>query len=318
MASAAFLLLLMAAVTSAQAATVIRIAHESSVEHNIHKSLLFFAKVAAEKTKGDVEVRVFPSGQLGDERAILEGVKVGTIDAGSAGGLYTTIDPRFALLNLPFLFRDYDHVHKVLDGPIGADLKDRAWKNGIKIMCIFDSGFRQFTNNKRPITQPQDFKGLKMRTPPIPEIVDTMGAFGASVVTIPYGEVYTALRAGVADGEENSLTNITEMKFYEVQKYISVGNYMYNGDMFIMSPKLWNSFSPATQKALEEATKEALAYQRKLIREEEQGASDIIKKAGGEINMVNQALFVPLVDGVYQKNEKAVPKSLIEEIRKIQ
>jgi TRAP-type transport system periplasmic protein len=317
MAIAVSALVLIATVTSVQAGTVIRIAHESSVEHNIHKSLLFFAKVAAEKTKGDVEARVFPSGQLGDERAILEGVKIGTIDAGSAGGLYTTIDPRFALLNLPFLFRDYDHVHKVLDGPIGADLKDRAWKNGIKIMCIFDSGFRQFTNNKRPITKPEDFKGLKMRTPPIPEIVDTMGAFGASVVTIPYGEVYTALRAGVADGEENSLTNITEMKFYEVQKYISVGNYMYNGDMFIMSPKLWNSFSPQTQKALEEATTETLAYQRKLIREEEQGASAIIKKAGGEINTVNQALFIPLVDGVYQKNEKAVPKSLIEEIRKI-
>jgi len=308
---------LMALVTNAQAGTIIRIAHESSVEHNIHKSLLFFAKVAAEKTKGDVEVRVFPSGQLGDERAILEGVKIGTIDAGSAGGLYTTIDPRFALLNLPFLFRDYDHVHKVLDGSIGADLKDRAWKNGIKIMCIFDSGFRQFTNNKRPITKPEDFKGLKMRTPPIPEIVDTMGAFGASVVTIPYGEVYTALRTGVADGEENSLTNITEMKFYEVQKYVSVGNYMYNGDMFIMNPKLWNSFSPQTQKALEEATTETLAYQRKLIREEEQGASDIIKKAGGEINTVNQTLFIPLVGGVYQKNEKAVPKSLVEEIRKI-
>ena len=101
LASAAFLLLLMASATSAQAKTVIRIAHESSVEHNIHKALLFFAKVAAEKTKGDVEVRVFPSGQLGDERAILEGVKIGTIDSGSAGGLYTTIDPRFALLREP-------------------------------------------------------------------------------------------------------------------------------------------------------------------------------------------------------------------------
>ena len=302
---------------TAHAKTTIKVAHESSVEHNINKGLLFFAKLVDEKTKGDVEVKVFPSGQLGDERAILEGVKIGTIEAGCAGGLYTAIDPKFALLNLPFMFRNYDHVHKVLDGPIGADLKDRALKNGVKMMCIFDSGFRQFTNNKRPIAKPEDFKGIKMRTPPIAEIVDTLKAFGASIVTIPYGEVYTALKAGVADGEENSLTNITEMKFYEVQKYVSIGNYMYNGDMFIMSPKVWNSLSPANQKALEEAAKETLAYHRKLITDEEKGALDIIKKAGVKVNNVNQAPFVSLVGEVYKKNEGSVPKSLVEEIRKI-
>jgi tripartite ATP-independent transporter DctP family solute receptor len=300
----------------ALAKTVIKIAHESSVEHNINKAYLFFAKRVEEKTKGDVEIKVFPSGQLGDERAIFEGVKIGTIDAGG-GGFGSTMDPRFALIRMPFVFRDYGHVHKVLDGPIGNDLKDRSLKSGYKVMCIFDGGFREFTNNKRPIWGPEDMKGLLMRVPGIPEMVDSIKAFGATTVTVPYGEVYGALRQGVADGEENSLTNITGMKFYECQKYLSVVHYMYDGDTFIMNPKLWNSLSPSNKKMLEEAAAETLAYQRKILKEEEDGALDVVMKAGMKVNLVYQPLFYPLCEEVYKKYEMTVPGSLIEEVRKV-
>lgn len=299
-----------------EAKTVIKIAHESSEEHNIHKAFLFFAEKVAEKTKGEVEVKVFANGQLGDEQAIYEGVKLGTIDAGS-GGLYPTVDPLFSLINLPFLFRDYNHVHKVLDGEIGKELKDIAWEKGYKVMCIWDGGFRQFTNNKRPIWEPKDLKGLVMRTPPITDIINAMKAFGSVVVSIPYGEVYTALSQGVADGEENSLTNITGMKFYEVQKYISIVNYMFNGDMFIMNPKVWNSFTPEVQKLLQEAVDEALAYQRNLLELEESKAIEIILGAGVKVNLVDPVPFYPLVEDIYKKQEEAISKDLVEKIRSI-
>ena len=300
----------------ALAKTVIKIGHESSAEHNINKALLFFAKRVEEKTKGDVEVKVFPSGQLGDERTMFEGVKVGTIDA-TTGGFGSVIDPRFALIHMPFVFRDYDHAHKVLDGPIGNDLKDRALKNGYKMMCFFDGGFREMTNNKRPIWGPEDMKGLLMRVPPIPELIDSIKAFGATTVTIPYGEVYGALRQGVADGEENSLTNITGMKFYEVQKHLSIVHYMFDAETFIMNPKLWNSLSASNKKMLEEAATETQAYQRKYLKDEEDGALEVVMKAGMKVNLVYQPLFYPLCEEVYKKYEKDVPKSLIEETRKV-
>ena len=299
-----------------QAKVVIKVAHESSVEHNINKSLLFFAKKVAEKTNNEVEIKVFPNGQLGDERAIYEGVKIGTIDAGT-GGLYESVDPKFSLINLPFLFKSYEQVHTVLDGPIGQDLKKRAYDNGYKVMAIFDSGFRQFTNNKKPIWAPEDFKGLVIRTPPIKAIIESMKAFGANVVSIPYGEVYMAMKQGVADGEENSLTNITGMKFYEVQKYISISNYIYSGDMFIMNKKLWDSLSASHQKSLDEAAGEALAFQRNLLKTEELDALDTIMAAGCKVNLVYAPPFYPLVQHMYDDIKEYVPASLVNEIRKM-
>ena len=300
----------------AQAKTVIKVAHESSVDHEIHLSLVFFAKKVAEKTKGEVEVKVFPAGQLGNEQAIYEGVKLGTIDAGT-GGLYGTMDPMWEVINMPFLYRDYNHVQKVFDGPIGDELKKRALKNGYKVLAPFHNGFRYFYNNAKPIYAPEDLKGLRMRTPPMPVIIDTVKALGGVPQAIPYGEVYTATKQGVVDGGEQALASIVGMKFYEVMKYITLVPYLYNADVFIMNPKLWNSISPKMQKAIEESAREALAYQRKLFSERTDQAVDVILKNGVKVSVAYAPLFPPHVKEVYAKYEKGFPPGLIEQIRNI-
>lgn len=258
---------------------VMKIGHSQPAEHLRHKSLLEFKEILEAKTKGAIKVEIYHSSQLGSEAEQLESVKMGVIQA-TRGGAFEAVSNKFVLYTMPFLFKDIKSVHAITRGPIGAKIAKDAEKNGIYVPATGDAGgLRNISNNARPITKPDDLKGLKLRTPPIESIIKTMEALGASPVSIPYGEVYMALKTGVADGQENPYVNITAMKFHEVQKYLTVVNYQYHPDPFCINLKWYKSLQPQLQAALNEASVEMMKYNDDLVEEETEASLKILKKS---------------------------------------
>jgi C4-dicarboxylate-binding protein DctP len=263
----------------ADAPIVMKIGHSQPAEHLRHKSLLKFKEMLETNTKGAIKVEIYHSSQLGSEAEQLEAVKMGIIQA-TRGGAFEAVSEKFVLYTMPFLFKDIKSVRKVTRGPIGAKIAKSSEKNGIYVPATGDAGgLRNITNNTRPIKKPEDMKGLKLRTPPIESIIKTMEALGASPVSIPYGEVYMALKTGVADGQENPYVNITAMKFYEVQKYLTVVNYQYHPDPFCVNLKWYKSLAPHLQKALNEASVKMMEYNDELVEEETETSFAILKDA---------------------------------------
>jgi tripartite ATP-independent transporter DctP family solute receptor len=258
---------------------VMKIGHAQPVTHPRHESLLKFKELVEARSNGGIIVEIYPAAQLGDEAAMLDATKLGTLQA-TRGGLFERVSPRLLTYTLPFLFDNLDGLEKVTMGPIGEKIAAEAEKNGLLVLTTGDAGgFRQITNNTRPIVKPEDLKGLKIRAPGVKTIVKTLEAFGANVVTIPYGETYMALKTGVADGQENPFVNIEAMKFYEVQKYLTVVDYQFHPDPFNVNPAWFRSLSPEHQKIVKDAAVESMKYNNQLNKIAGVKAFEVMKNA---------------------------------------
>jgi len=190
-----------------------------------HKALLFFEEIVEKASEGAIDVEVFPGGQLGTEAEVMEAVQLGVVQA-TEGGKFEVATATYLLYTLPFLFDSPEQALEVMRSDTGDRINAEAEANGYYVpACGIAGGFRQWTNNVRPITCTADMVGLKMRTPGIDSIMRTFDAMEANRQSIPYVDVYVALRQGVCDGQENPYSNIAQMKFYEVQTYLTVSNY---------------------------------------------------------------------------------------------
>jgi len=258
---------------------VMKLGHAHNIDTPRHQSYLKFKELVEQKTNNGIKVEIFPSGQVGDEVAMIEATKLGTLQ-GTRGGPFEKMAPELMVYTLPFLFDNLDGIEKITMGPIGDRIGKATEKNGFIVLTTGDGGgFRNITNNKRPIITPDDMKGLKIRTPGIESIIKTMETFGANPVSIPFGDAYMALKTNVADGQENPPVNIVSMKLHEVQKYITVIEYQFHPDPFIVNLKWFQSLSPEYQKILKECAVEAMKLNDTLIKEANQKAMDIMKKS---------------------------------------
>lgn len=280
---------------------VMKIGHAQPVTHPRHLSLLKFKELVEQRTDGRIKVEIYPAAQLGDEAAMLDATKLGTLQA-TRGGLFERVSSRLLVYTMPFLFDSLDSIEKVTMGPIGDRIAEDAENNGLLILTTGDAGgFRQITNNVRPIVTPDDLKGLKIRAPGVKTIVKTLEAFGANVVTIPYGDTYMALKTGVADGQENPFVNIEAMKFYEVQKYLTIVDYQFHPDPFNVNPAWYRSLSAEHQKILKDCAVESMRYNNELVRTEAVKAYEIMKNAlqVTELTPAQRQLFKDKAQGVY-------------------
>ncbi|HTU03024.1 MAG TPA: TRAP transporter substrate-binding protein [Candidatus Sulfotelmatobacter sp.] len=243
-----------------------------------------FAKNVAERTNNAIKIEVFPAGQLGNDTQVIEGAKFGTIDFAMTGNpFYTSFVPELNAFDLPYLFRDFDHAYKVLDGPIGQDLRRLLENHGLKAIGIVEIGFRNVTNNKRPVKVPEDLKGLKLRTTPNPAHLQAFRLLGANPVPMPITEVYLALKMGTVDGQENPIAHIHDMKFHEVQKYLSLTYHAYTSSIVVMNLKKFQELTPEQQKILQESLQEATNWDRKYNRELDVKALAAMKAAGMQV-----------------------------------
>jgi len=250
----------------------LKIASATALEHTYNVGAQYFMKLVEERTGGRIKFKLYPDGQLGKgERELLESVQQGTIDmyigsTGPLGGFSQSIQ----ILDIPFIFRDYAHVDKVLDGPIGASLIADLQKVQMKGLAFWENGFRNLTNSKRIVRIPSDAKGLKIRTMENPVHILAWKSAGVNATPMAWGEVYGALQQGVIDGEENPVAVILQMKIYEVQKYLSLTQHVYSPAILIMSLKRWNQIPADDQAIILKAAQEGAVYQRNLGRANEQ------------------------------------------------
>ena len=242
---------------------VLKFSHVVSENTPKGKAALFFEKRLEELSKGRIDVQVYPNSQLYKDKVVLKQIKLNSVQmACPSFSKFTKTVPQLALFDLPFLFRDMDHVHKVQDGEVGKKLKDLVAAKGFVVLDYWDNAFKQLTSAKKALLMPQDAKGQKFRIMSSKVLEAQFKAVGANPQVMPFSEVYSALQQGVIDGQENTNSNIYTKKFYEVQKYMTVSNHGYLGYLVVMSKKFYDSLPKDLQGAVKQAMKEATAKER--------------------------------------------------------
>lgn len=243
-----------------EAEIVIKFATESSGEHLNIKTAEVLEREIEERTDGKVDFQIFPGAQLGDQKATMAGLQQGTHQMSLQASPMAAIEPAYGVFEAPFLFGNRDQVKRVLNGPLTDIIKERVAEKNIVVLAIGELGFRQISNNVRPIVVPEDLEGIKLRTPGNPFRVQTFEHFGANPTPMSFSEVYVALRQGVIDGQENPLGSIWGGKFHEVQNYISMSNHIFTPNSIVASKPIYDSWPADVQDAVREAAQVAADF----------------------------------------------------------
>ena len=301
------------------AATTIRVGHVLAPTHPYQLGLEKFSELVSAKTNGNVKVEVFHSSQLGNERDLIEGLQLGTVEMCIVSTApLSSFTTQFGVFDLPFIFSETKKTREILDGPIGQGILDTLVNQGIIGLCYFENGFRNITNRVRPITKPEDLKGLKIRTMESPIHMASFRAMGTNPTPMALGELFTALQQGTVDGQENPLAIINTSKFYEVQKYLSITEHFYAPAPLLIGKAFYDRLDADSRKAIKDAAVEARVYERGLLDDMNTRLRDELQKAGMEINTVDKKPFIDAVQSVYAEYEKEIGKELIQQVQDAQ
>jgi tripartite ATP-independent transporter DctP family solute receptor len=294
--------------SSALAATTLTLGHGAAPGNPRSVAAEEFAKLVGEKTGGEITVNIAGSEQLGNDVAMLTSLRTGALDlTANSQGAASGLVPELAALGLPFLFEDADAAFKVLEGPVGEELTGKFQDLGIITLAWWDNGIRHITNSKRPIAEPADLEGLKIRTPADPMTIDIFQALGAATEQIAFSELYVALQQGVVDGQENPLANIASSKIYEVNPYISLSGHKWESTPFLMSQIGAARLTPEQQAAVKEAAVEAGELQRRLMKEaDKKHLAEFQANPDLKVNEVDREAFkkatAPVIESWQQKD----------------
>lgn len=271
-------------VSSAIAAEyTIKLTHVVSPNTPKGKGADFFAKRVGELTNGKVEVIVFPNSQLYGDGEEMKALKLGNAHiAMPSFSKFTSIVPEMQLFDLPFIFRDKDHLYKVLDGEVGQILKDKVTKKGFVALDYWDAGFKHLSSNKKAILLPEDASGQKFRIMSSHVLEAQFKTIGGNPQVLPFSEVYSALQQGVVDGAENPLSNFYTKKFNEVQTDLTLSDHGYLGYLVIMSESFWKKFPNDLKPMVLQAMKEATEYERKVAAQDDEDTLKKIKEYGAQ------------------------------------
>ena len=292
---------------SALAVEKMRLGHGLPEDHPVHLAMQRFADVAKQKSNGDIEIKVFANGQLGQERELLEQVQNGVLELTKANAApLETFAQEYKVFNLPFVFRDRGHFYNVLQGPVGEGILAASKSKGFIGLTFYDSGARSFYASKA-INTPDDLKGMKIRIQQSPTTIKMIQALGASPTPMPWGEVYSALQMGVVDGAENNISALTNGRHGEVSKFFSDDQHQMVPDVLVISTMKWDTLNKTQQDALRQAAHESFDYQKKLWADYEKSEQAKAEKMGVKIIPVDKAPFIakvkPMID-TERKNAK--------------
>jgi tripartite ATP-independent transporter DctP family solute receptor len=289
-------------VSSRAAPLTMRFAHFGAEDHPSNVAAKQFADRVASRTDGQIKINIFPNNVLGGPPEQAQQIKLGTIDMGlPTQGQLDKYDTAFAAVMLPFIWDSPQHAFRVLDGPAMAWLAPLAEKQGFILLRNWEYGFRNVTNNVRPINAPGDVKGLKLRTPPELQIQASMEALGATVQAIAFPELYLALSQKVVDGEENPIAVIYFNKFYEVQKHLAITRHIYNNMIHTVSAAAWTRLTPTQQAIFREESASAGELMRKLIADQEDDQIKKIEAAGMAVTRPDLAPFRAMMGPAYER-----------------
>ena len=276
--------LVAAAVAPAAAQTVLKIGYTPVKDSHYGVGATVFCDGIAKGTNNRYTCQHFPSSALGGEREMIEAVQLGTQDLTNVStGALGNFVPETKIVDIPFLFRDYDHARKVMDGPIGQDILKKMPAKGLIGLAWTENGFRHMTNNKRPINTAADAAGLKVRTMENKVHMEGYKSFGLLPTPMAFPELFSALQQGTVDGQENPIPVILSSKFAQVQKHLSLTGHVYSPAVLLISPKVWSGLSDADKKVFTQASVLAAAAQRKRVNDDEASGIAQLKKDGMQV-----------------------------------
>lgn len=296
---------------------IIRLGHGLDVTHSVHQAMLQTDVYLNELSQGKMRLQIYPNQQLGSERECLELLQIGSLDMTKvSGAVLENFAPKLKIFGLPFLFDNKDHLFKVLDGTIGKELLKEGEEYWLKGVGFYDSGSRSFYTKERPVEQPEDLEGLKIRVQESVSAFDMVKQLGASPTPISWGELYTALQQGVVDGAENNPPSFYLSRHYEVCKYYSIDEHTMIPDVLLVSTHLWNRLSSEEHGWLQKAIDQSIPYQRDLWIQSENESLQAVIEAGVEVSYPKKNRFQEATQKMYQDFKKDPQMAeLIERIR---
>ena len=309
---------LSASADGASPRTVLKLAHVLPPAAPVHKGMVRFAELVAEKSGGLVEVQIFPSAQLGSETETIEQLQRGALAmVKTSAAAMEGFVPEMAIFGVPYVFRDEDHFWRVLEGEIGQELLGGSLAVNIRGLCYYDAGARSFYTVDKPITSPADLRGQKIRTMRSATSIAMIDAMGGSAAAIPFGDLYTALQQGMVDGAENNPPSVYDSRHWEVARYYSLDEHTRIPDMLVFSEPIWQSLPPHVQQWIAEAADESVAYQRQVWRDYVEECLANLEKEGVTISFPPKEPFQEAVRSMYADFNDTPIEALIERVQAV-
>ncbi len=296
---------------------VLNLAHNLPQSHPVHKGILAFQEVLAEKSSGKLVIKIFPDGQLGSEREALELLQIGSVAITKvSAAIVSNFVPDYNVLSIPYIFRDKEHYFNVLEGDIGKSLLEKGSKYWLRGLCFYDAGSRSFYTKEKAIRTPDDLKGLKIRVMNNQTSINMVNTLGGSATPMAYGELYTAIQQGVVDGAENNPPSFVSSNHFEVSKYYTLDEHSSIPDVLLIGTKSWEKLSEQEKKWLQEAADESAQAQKKFWAASVKASMQKLKEAGVEVIRPEKSLFADKSKSVLEEITKdAVLKKLVQQIQ---
>lgn len=258
-----------------------------------------FAAKANERLGDDYQVQVYGSSQLGGDSSMMQKLKLGQLTFTLPSSVMSSVVDEFGLFEMPYLIKDRDHMKRVIDEVIEPELYPLVEEEGYKVLAVWENGFRQITNNVRPINTPEDLDGLKLRTPKGKWRVRMFEEYGANPSPMALSEVFTALQTGTMDGQENPLVQIYSQKFQEVQDYLSMTNHVYTPAYVVVSSSHWEALPEEVRSVLEETAQEVQDFVYETAARQDEELLGEMEAAGMQINQADQQAFIDASGPIY-------------------
>jgi TRAP-type transport system periplasmic protein len=294
---------------AAMAQTEIKLGHVGEPGSLFAKSSEEFARRANERLAGKAKVVVFGSSQLGGDKELLQKLKLGTVEMALPSTVMSSESDLFGIFEMPYLVKDRKHMAAIEKEVFWPSLAPEAEKKGLKVLAVWENGYRHITNNRHPIKVPADLKGIKLRVPEGKWRVKMFQTYGANPSPMKFSEVFTALQTGVMDGQENPFSQIVSAKFQEVQKFLSLTGHVYTPAYLTVGTKKWASLPADVRKVLEDTARETQRFVYTAAEKDENDLIGVIRKAGMQVNEADKAAFVAASKAVYEEFGKEVKGS---------
>lgn len=296
----------------------LKLAHDANTSSAYHTSALELERVIEEATAGRIDVEVYPAQQLGSATEMIEGLQMGTIEATLLPtAKYGGFDETMNILDMPFLFPDEDAVYSVMNGDLGQQVMANLPGIGIRGCAFYGNGFKAITNNVREIRSPQDLNGLKIRTMEAPLIMSMYSAWGANPVPVDFSELYASLQQKVVDGQENPFLTISDMRFYEVQNYMTISNHAYLSYVLTFSEGFLNSLPDDLAEIVMNSGKECVSFHREQMEAMNQTYYDTISASSIQIYTLTdeeRAVFKDASQPVYDEYRDTIGAELLDAV----
>lgn len=291
---------------------VMKLGSVNNDKHTLHDGYEKFKEIVEKETNGEIKVEIYMNGLLGNDQSMIEALQLGTIESvGVSTSMLANWAPSMLAFDLPFMIKDEATADKILDGSFGEKAAKQLEEEQLLLLGYMENGFRQLTNSKHEVKTLQDMKGFKIRTMQTPLNLATWKALGTNPTPMPYTELFTAMEQKVIDAQENPYGNMALDKFYEVQKYLTQTNHVYNPMGLVISKKFYDQLTPEQQKVIKEAGEEASIYQRELNREKSQEYLKTLEDKGMVITELS-----PKARKEFEEKAQSVNEEFKEEIGK--